>query len=444
MRPFPSVGVAALVALAAVVGCSSSSTSSDPSERPATASQAIQGGAVDTSDSYTVGLCINRQTSGGQTFCAYTCSGALIAPNLIVTARHCIQQAPETIDCATSQFGAQLGTVSITPDTVIDSATHWFPVKTTGGIVTPIPKGVCGNDIALLTLTSNVPSSLATPIIPVVQYPMTNHNLYSFYEDAIGYGITAVGANDSGTRRIKKDVKIECIPGDAQRDCGDLTGSGLTANEFITGDATCSGDSGSSAIEHNSRLANAPASLGVLSRGGQDGTVCKYGIYTRLDVYHDLIVATVKTAAPLGGYAVPSWTQPAPPEPPDGGAPKTDGGPSAPQPGELGAKCAKDSECTSKTCVSSGGDTFVCADVCDPKASTSTCADGYHCVAAGDTGYCFAGPPGDGANKTTTTTTNGCSVGPAPRDPTKPVPWRALGVVAVIGLAFAGRRRRTH
>jgi MYXO-CTERM domain-containing protein len=440
MRPYSSVGVAGLVVLAAAVGCSSS-TAPEASEIAGSTSQAIQGGTVDTADSYTVGLCINRQTSGGQTFCAYTCSGALIAPNLVVTARHCVMQSPETIDCATSQFGAQLGSVSITTDTVIASATHWFPVKTTGGIVTPVPKGVCGNDIALLTLTGNVPANLATPIIPVVQYPMTNHNLYSFYEDAIGYGITAVGANDSGTRRIKKDVKIECIPGDAQRDCGDLTGSGLTANEFVTGDATCSGDSGSSAIEHNSRLAGAPASLGVLSRGGQDGTVCKFGIYTRLDVYHDLIVNTVKAAAPLGGYAVPSWTQPAPPEPTDAGTPKADSGPSTPAAGELGADCTKDSECSSKNCVSSGGDNFVCADTCDPSAAPSSCPDGYKCTAANDTGYCFADTPGAGANKTTTTTTNGCSVS---HDPTKPVPWRTLGVVAVIGLAFASRRRRSR
>jgi MYXO-CTERM domain-containing protein len=178
----------------------------------------------------------------------------------------------------------------------------------------------------------------------------------------------------------------------------------------------------------------------VLSRGGQDGTVCKYGIYTRLDVYHDLIVATVKTAAPLGGYAVPSWTLPAPPEPADAGVPKTDGG-TSPTPGELGATCAKDTDCSSKNCVSSGGDNFVCADVCDPTAAASGCTDGYHCVAANDTGYCFAGPPADAANKTTTTTTNGCSIS---HDPTKPVPWRTLGVVAVLGLALAGRRRRTR
>ena len=436
MRPYSSVCVAGLVALAAAVGCSSSNA---PESAGAT-SQAIQGGVTDTADSYTVGLCINRQTSGGQTFCNYTCSGALIAPNLIVTARHCVMQAPETIDCATSQFGSQLGTVSVTTDTVIASATHWFPVKTTGGIVTPAPKGVCGNDIALLTLTGNVPANLATPIIPVVQYPMTNHNLYSFYEDAIGYGITAVGANDSGTRRIKKDVKIECIPGDAQRDCGDLTGSGLTANEFITGDATCSGDSGSSAIEHNSRLAGAPASLGVLSRGGQAGTVCKYGIYTRLDSWKDLIINTVKTAAPLGGYALPAWTQPAPPEPADAGTGK-DSGPTTRPAGAAGATCTVSSDCTSSNCVSEDGTAFVCADGCDPSASAA-CGDGFHCAATGDTGFCFQGPSIGPTNTTTTTTTNtGCSV---THDPTKPVPWRALGVTAVLGLVLASRRRRTR
>ncbi len=416
-------------------GCSSSPP---PGESAKATSEAIQGGTVDSTHTFAVGVCIAGVGTGGKYPCQAFCSGALIAPNLVVTARHCVQHAPEQIDCATSKFGASNGSLSITTDTDMSTATHWHPVRSVaqGGVITPTDTSVCGNDLALLILTSNVPASEATPVTPVGQYMMTD-NRYGYLENAIGYGETAAGQGDPGVRHYKGDIDIACIPGDKLRDCGNLQGTQITANEFVTGDGTCGGDSGSSAY-NSATFGTAPESFGVLSRGGQDGTTCKNGIYTRLDVWRSLILSTVNTASQLGGYPLPPWTQPAPPSTPkDAGA--GEASTSTPGNGAIGDTCSKDTDCKSKSCLSVDGTNFTCSEACDPAASPTTCPSGYKCVAADNGGDCFA-DDGSGNNNpaSTTTTKSGCSV--SANGPTHPVPWK--GGVSVLGLALVGLRRR--
>ena len=70
-------------------------------------------------------------------------------------------------------------------------------------------------------------------------------------------------------------------------------------------------------------LAGKPVSFGVLSRGGdnagdagQPATLCKGGLYTRLDKFRDLVVQTVDAASDnwtLYPKPVPDWTVYVPP-----------------------------------------------------------------------------------------------------------------------------------
>jgi hypothetical protein len=92
------VGAIAVALVGACVlgsGCSSSREDSTSS----TAS-AIQGGMIDFAHPYAVGVCVGAP---GQ--CQLICSGALIAPNLVMTARHCVDVTPQQVDCATASFG---------------------------------------------------------------------------------------------------------------------------------------------------------------------------------------------------------------------------------------------------------------------------------------------------------------------------------------------------
>jgi MYXO-CTERM domain-containing protein len=431
-RSLGGVAFAALALVTVAGGCSSSGSSST-TESVGQAAAPVQGGTTDTAHPFAIGLCVGN----GPGQCQGICSGALIAPNLVLTARHCISPSPQQIDCATASFG--------TPYAASKAwiTTYYKMFQGTNGwhqgaqILVPSPTKVCGNDIALIILKDNVSASEATPAAPVVQYSMTDHSRYSTTVTAIGYGITSPSAQDSGTRRIRQDVNIGCIPGDKIIDCGNLAGAQLTANEFVSGDSTCSGDSGSSAYEQKNFNKGVALSFGVLSRGGDQNGVCVSPIYTRTDAWKDFIVATAKTAAQAGGYPAPSWTQPLPPPPADGGTPIPGDAGSSGGNGQLGEACADPTDCASGKCASpSDGAQSVCTQTCDVNAQD--CPDGYQCTDTGVGGQCFVKPP-------TTTTTNGnsggggCSVA---SDPNKPVPWKQGALVLVAAAMLIARRRR--
>src|SRR4051812_103624 len=73
-----------LLFLPLVLSCGTSAKDPVRAEKSAHAASAIQGGQVDTTSSFAIAL-----ISGG------LCSGTLIAPNLVITARHCVETAPD-------------------------------------------------------------------------------------------------------------------------------------------------------------------------------------------------------------------------------------------------------------------------------------------------------------------------------------------------------------
>lgn len=428
-----TLGGAALVVLGLAAGCSSNAGPTDPI---ATAASPVQGGTTDTSDPYAIGLCIGN----GPGNCQLVCSGALIAPNLVMSARHCVAQSPSQIDCnLPSKFGGQVAATGnfwiTTYYKMFQGTTGWHQAKQ---IVQTPGVNVCGNDMSLIILKDNVPAGEATPVTPVVQYKMTDKR-YSSTVTAIGFGITGVGKSDSGTRRILQNINLACIPGGFP-DCGNLTGAQLTANEFVSGDSTCEGDSGSSAYEQKNFTKGVPVSFGVLSRGGASGSTCVSPIYTRTDAWKDWIVATAIDAASQGGYPAPSWTQP-PPVVPDAGAPTADGGTVTPSTGAIGDPCADPTDCNSGVCASrASGEASVCTQACDVTAQD--CPPTFQCIDTGSGGQCFVQPTSTSNGTTTTTTTSGCNVGSS-ADPARPVPWRHLGIAGLVVLAALARRRRS-
>src|SRR4051812_4835425 len=70
--------------------------SASSAEATGTSSQGIQGGVTDTTHKFAMGICIGGRNSNGPNGCQGYCSGALIAPNVVVTARHCVDFAPKT------------------------------------------------------------------------------------------------------------------------------------------------------------------------------------------------------------------------------------------------------------------------------------------------------------------------------------------------------------
>ncbi len=403
-------------------------------------SEAIQGGKIDTKHPYAVGLTMIDGDMMG------TCSGALIAPNLVITARHCVSQSPERVTCGDAKFGALRipeDKVVVTTDTYMDTAQNTFISKR---IILPEDARLCGNDIALIILATSVPSTLATPITPAIERRVTNREAYDFKFTAIGYGVTSPIGNDARTRRIRNAINMYCVPGDtdAERNCDQIPGAAghVKEAEFVAEDGTCQGDSGSSAYEERSFQAGAPVTMGVLSRGGVDTSVwpprCVGSIYTRTDMWRDLIIKAAKEAAELGGYAAPAWVattlEPAPipgtlpvstptptpppapatppesdpatppaPQPPPGSTTPTPPAPVATDPGtpapgtgsaaaptaptsskkRLNARCSASRQCESQVCAHLGRNPSVCSARC---SSVLACPNGYSCRSK----FCFA------------------------------------------------------
>jgi MYXO-CTERM domain-containing protein len=401
-----------VVGLLGLSGCGAAPDEESAPEVLGSAGNAIKDGYTDSKDTGAVGVGIFQQGS-----LVGICTGSLIAPNVVLTAHHCVadvqNEDPQLgIVCTKTSFGVNyLATaMAVTTRPTMDDVKNTSYHKVTEVITQAGTKLLCGNDQAILILADNIAPSEAKLLVPRVDSEIAKKDEYY----AIGYGATQddQSGTGAGTRRRRDKLFVDC-PG-AQ--CPNYLKSAIKPVEFVGDQGICEGDSGGPALDLQDRV------IGITSRGGAG---CTSPVYSDVFGAGEWVKATTAHGAEVGGYTAPAWVTGFPTDPkfstPVGGA------------------CTQASDCASSDCQVGASGSY-CTRPCNEAA---TCPDGYTCDSA-KLDVCLQIPPPPVKTTTASASTGdaaqpgGCSIG-AGDDPTKPVPW-LTGTVVLAALAW--RRRR--
>jgi hypothetical protein len=328
--PAALVALVALVALTSLVACGGV-TDRAPRRDEATgaATSAIVNGADsdDSQDAVVLVLHYDALSKDGSA----GCTGTLLAPRLVLTARHCVAVTDPQAACASDGTPLAGGAVH---DDFDATKLYVFAGRTRPDFLSGTPIGakgrkiiddgadtLCNHDVALVLLDRPLAGAKIAPI-RLDGGPKKGEAL-----TLVGWGITQA-TNTPETRQTKTGVKILDVgPAD-----------GLAPAEFLVGEGGCAGDSGGPALS-----VETGAVIGSLSRGGNgtgdtgaDGCVGGTNVYTSAASFRDMILSAYEEAGQepwLEGGVDPTLAKPAP-EPDDaGGADGGDGGcASAPAP----------------------------------------------------------------------------------------------------------------
>ncbi len=220
------------------------------------------------------------------------CSGALVAPNVVLTARHCVtRNVTATVSCDERGGSANGKHVISEVDPAIIGvylgASPRFataPVARARAIVAPTGPYLCDSDIALVVLDTEIAD--ATPLAVRLQGPARTGEMIR----AVGYGQNDL-SSPIGTRFRRLGVPVL-----AQGAAVSASKTPLGAREFEVGVSICQGDSGGPAISEETG-----AVVGVVSRGG--GCDEDFGhIYTTTSGFDEVFAEAFR----LAGGAAPT------------------------------------------------------------------------------------------------------------------------------------------
>jgi hypothetical protein len=285
----------------------------DSTEAVGTQSEALLGASADSEHPFNVGVCAGGLIPEGRpragTCASFACSGTLIAPNLVLTAQHCIQRVAFAADFCASEFTGRLSTASplITTSTSVRSGTpQWTDVQE---VLLPPGRNLCADDVALLLLAQPIPNDVAPPArvnvtrglagAPPAEVAIVGRGAVGELLDLRTFRSTV---KDGGLeRRILQHVPFECAS-DGSATCSLVDFSSPPTNMFaapasysVVGSSLASGDSGAGVFDQ--AQFSSPSVIGVASAStfGADG-VPNHGLISRLDTHHSFVIDGLITA----------------------------------------------------------------------------------------------------------------------------------------------------